>query len=254
MKKILDKNITITDVVLSMFVAPNTGERVHKDRGSHGLVLSVSGEKEYVFSTGERFVQKKGDFIYLPKHSNYVVNAKNGDEGGCYAFNFQIAEEIDEPPFSFRVAREEELLRLFRKSLHIFQKREEHGALLLKGVGYELLYQLCLEYQSNFPRAHAEKIRSAVEYIHAHYQKEKISVKTLARLLDMSETYFRKLFETQYKTTVVSYVNSLKTGYAHSLLKSGYSVSEAAELSGFGDLSVFSRTFKKYYGVSPSQI
>ena len=50
------------------------------------------------------------------------------------------------------------------------------------------------------------------------------------------------------------YLINTRLNHAHSLLNTGYSVSEAAELSGYGDVLNFSKMIKKKFGKSPSQI
>jgi AraC-like DNA-binding protein len=50
------------------------------------------------------------------------------------------------------------------------------------------------------------------------------------------------------------FIISKKLNYALELIKQqGADISEAALLSGFSDISAFSKTFKKHYGCSPSK-
>ena len=49
-------------------------------------------------------------------------------------------------------------------------------------------------------------------------------------------------------------INELKLSQAGELIRSGmYGISDAAELSGFADLSYFSREFKKHFNITPSE-
>ena len=80
-----------------------------------------------------------------------------------------------------------------------------------------------------------------------------ISAEKLSELCGVSYEYFRRTFHRFYNCSPVKYINNLKLTRAKELLKSGmYTVSETAILSGFSDLSHFSRFFKANVGVLPS--
>ena len=64
--------------------------------------------------------------------------------------------------------------------------------------------------------------------------------------------YFRSIFKSFYGVSPKSYINGLKIARAKELLASGmYSVTEAAVMSGYTDMSHFSREFKKVVGITP---
>ncbi len=97
-------------------------------------------------------------------------------------------------------------------------------------------------------------IAPAVFYIHKNYSEEIIKISELAKMCNITPEYFRKIFAAIYGASPVKYISTLKTNRAKELLSSGmYTVTEAAENSGFNDLSYFSREFKKQLGMSPSE-
>ena len=68
----------------------------------------------------------------------------------------------------------------------------------------------------------------------------------------MSETYFRRIFLRNFGISPIKYINNLKIDRAKDLITSGYySISEAAEASGFHDNAYFTRKFKEATGVTP---
>jgi AraC-like DNA-binding protein len=98
-----------------------------------------------------------------------------------------------------------------------------------------------------------ELIQPAVSYIHERYTTETLKVTQLAAMCGISPEYFRSIFQSFYGVPPVKYINRLKMEHASELLSSGmYSVTEAATLSGYNDLSHFSREFKKTYGIKPT--
>lgn len=104
------------------------------------------------------------------------------------------------------------------------------------------------------PSSKLKLIQPALTYIKQNYTMETISVSHLAALCGISEVYLRKIFSGMFAVSPLQYVNQLKITRAKELLSSGlYSVAEAAEMSGFFDLSYFSREFKKATSLSPSE-
>ena len=59
--------------------------------------------------------------------------------------------------------------------------------------------------------------------------------------------------ETDTEITVVEYLNQQRCRHAQKLILEGESISAAAHLSGFENLSYFSRTYKRYIGYLPSE-
>ena len=97
-----------------------------------------------------------------------------------------------------------------------------------------------------------EMIAPAVAYIHENYTDRLLSIEELAAMCHITPEYFRRIFGQFYGTSPIKYINDLKLAHAKELLRSGeYSVSEAASLSGFVDISHFSRIFKMATGISP---
>lgn len=78
--------------------------------------------------------------------------------------------------------------------------------------------------------------------------------------LPLNYDYVRKLFKKEVGATPHEYLLSQRMELAAKILSGGiknkysnYSVSQAAEACGFAEPLYFSRVFKKYYGVSPSE-
>lgn len=63
------------------------------------------------------------------------------------------------------------------------------------------------------------------------------------------------LFGSFFGVSPIKYINALKLARAEELLSSQmYSVTEAAQMSGYTDMSHFSREFKKHTGMSPTEV
>ena len=93
-----------------------------------------------------------------------------------------------------------------------------------------------------------------ITYLKEH-MAENISLEQAANFCALGKSQFCVLFKKQTGDTFLNYFNSMKMRRAYELLtKKNIQVQEAAEQIGIQDLSYFSRIFKKYYTLSPSEV
>ena len=119
-----------------------------------------------------------------------------------------------------------------------------------------LMLELCKNHLSNTDSSSnddgAKRIMYIIEYLKLHFT-EKLTLEDIARQNGISRSYLVHEFKRYTKKTVVSYINILRCINARSLIQNGVSISEAAQASGFDNLSYFTRTYKKYMLVCPSE-
>lgn len=97
-------------------------------------------------------------------------------------------------------------------------------------------------------------IMEAIAYIDENYANPKISVKTVAASLGISEGHLSHLFRKETDFTFLSYLTQCRVRMAKKLLKDyRHKVYEVAEQVGYRDITYFSVIFKKSVGVSPSE-
>ena len=253
MENFINHNFNISKIAAVCFVAPGSGTPIHKDRPNHGLAMHMGGEKYYAFSNGKKLLVRQGDIIYLPKGADYVVESVM--YGSVYAINFDLSETVDFSPFVMKVKNFGTFYESFKQAETAWRTKKQGFEMKCKSILYTIILDMIKEYSHGYvPTKTEEIIAPAVTYIHSEYTGETINVAKLAKLCDVSETYFRKIFLAAKGCSPVDYINNLKLSRAKELLSSGlYSVSEAAEQSGFHDESYFSRFFKKQIGISPSK-
>ena len=90
-------------------------------------------------------------------------------------------------------------------------------------------------------------------YIEENYQKD-ISLDEVSRLVDISPYYFSKLFKQEAGKNFIEYLTEIRMRHAEEFLRdTSYSIKEVCVMSGYSDPNYFSRLFKKYEGVTPSE-
>lgn len=95
-------------------------------------------------------------------------------------------------------------------------------------------------------------VESIVEYV-AEHLTEPITLEMLANKFFISSKYISSVFHKNMGMTLREYIISKRVENAKKLLSEGKNVSEACELSGFGDYSNFIRTFTQIAGISPGK-
>lgn len=94
---------------------------------------------------------------------------------------------------------------------------------------------------------------NARRYIEEHYGRD-ISLDDISAQAGVSPYYFSKLFKKRTGQTFVEYLTEVRMGKARELLReTDYSMKEISTEVGYGDQNYFSRAFRKYVGVSPSE-
>ena len=243
----------VTDIAAAVHVDPANHRAIHKNRPYHGLVLNeVNAERDYYFSDGTVMHTSGGQLFYLPKGSSYRVYPKeNVGANSCYAINFHA--EISDRPFVMSFRDTEHVLKLFRRASENWRLQEEFCRMEVIKDLYAIIIAIAEEQKKKYiPSATDKLIAPAVEKINAEFLKNELSVSTLAEECGITESYFRRIFTRKYGVSPKEYIIRLRMGYAKDLLSSGdVSVTEAAEICGYSEVTHFSREFSKRVGVPP---
>lgn len=102
-------------------------------------------------------------------------------------------------------------------------------------------------------RGQIQQIARAVDYLHQHLEKV-VSVDELAGLVNMSSSAFHKKFKQVMHLPPLQYAKRVKLNKAQSCILTGMTVSEAGYTVGYNSPAQFSREYKRYFGVTPSEV
>lgn len=149
--------------------------------------------------------------------------------------------------------------QLLREMNREFNARKPYYELMIKGNLLKLLSIIIRAYREEEVREMIDKsdkfrplIAAAIDYIHQNYNKE-IRLDHACKIALLSKTRFCDLFKQFTGRTYNDYLIELRIEKATELLaRSDLSIAEVCFQVGLGDVTYFSRMFKKYTGVSPS--
>ena len=97
-------------------------------------------------------------------------------------------------------------------------------------------------------------LRRALEYIEENYDKETLSLNSVAGQVKVSANYFSAIFSQSMQKTFIEYVTGKRMEKAKKLLRStDYSSNQIAMEVGYKDPHYFSFVFKKTQGCSPRE-
>ena len=139
---------------------------------------------------------------------------------------------------------------IFKKAEKLRPNKNFYDQMLLDCLLRELLIHVGMTKSTQYNK----HLSDLLDHIERNYSKD-LSLRALAKVSELSESYIARLFKNNLSLKPSEYVNKVRVSVATSLLsETNMSVSEIAEACGFSDVYYFSKTFKKIVGVSPSKI
>ena len=120
---------------------------------------------------------------------------------------------------------------------------------------FSALYEL-LGIISAFEKSSYTQVANYAQYLkmyidHAYMQR--ISIQDTADRLHINRRYLTTLFRTEYGIPPSAYLMNLRLKNAKVFLQRGISVSDVASMTGFSDLSNFSKLYKAKFGHPPRE-
>lgn len=207
------------------------------------LTVSEGQEKnfwEYIFFDLRAVVAEL--FPNDPIYQSEVVNTLSA---GAYIANDRLEKEI--------VGIIDTIIDEYKEKKPFYQKMIK---LHLHGLVMRIMRRsevVPLESNNSSKGTNLVQITDALEFINANFDKD-IKAKELAEICNMSETHFRRVFESHINMPPMDYVNLIRVQKACDLLKkTNNPMDVVAAKCGYTTTSTFNRNFKKFLDTSPYQ-
>lgn len=210
----------------------------------------LSGSMIYI-ADGKTYVLHKNDAVLLPPGT--IRERPLGTEPVRYiSFNFDLHPDsrLDLPSF-LPVCLTDDLRRLIsafpQSHLSSNDSSREKASSLLNFI-------LCEVRDNTAAESVNPHILRITRHINAHTQ-QRLSLQSVSREMGLSKEYVSALFKKETGKTLTDYINKRKLLLARQLLQSGQmSLADIASHVGYDNYGYFSRLFKRYFGISPTDM
>ena len=218
---------------------------------SYELIYHFSGKSTVRFN-GQTLYCEKDTLRFLPKGNCFEYVVDREERGECidifFDTNIPLAADISVR----KIQNNDNIANLFRKIFSLWVAKNEGYYFECISLLYKIFAQL--QKQNYIPESQYNAIKPAIDYINKNFASGKISVEYLAKLCNISESYLEKLFHRKFSLPPAKYIIQLRINYSADLMRSGlYSVSQVSEICGYSNVYFFSRQFKEYMGITPSE-
>lgn len=137
----------------------------------------------------------------------------------------------------------------------------KYSNILSESVSFEELCHITTEtmetimkviYDNRGKKPTNQHLINAIEYIKLNYDKD-VSLETVAKNIYVSNYYLSHLFRDELNMTFSDYVNKIRMDESLVLMKTtNMTIQKIAEEVGINDANYFTKIFKRYYGVTPT--
>lgn len=240
-------------LISSFHKSMNNFKKIDK-RQTSGFIIKVKGYSDY-FIDGKTLRVNEGEMIFLPKDASYTVTTYCENENLYTSINFQ-ADLTNPKPKVYSLVNFYSTQYLNQNFSELWRFGNPSDKYKCLSLLYELISFLCrTEHLDRDEKRKYAIIEPAIKHLKAHLYDSDLKIKKLHLLCGVSDTYFRRIFQSRFNITPQEYVIRSRIDYAKSIIESGDydSINEVAKLVGYDDAMYFSKAFKKKYGFCPSR-
>ena len=213
----------------------------------------------YVLLDGQRHSVKKGDIIVANSNSIHFTGTNSEIIFSVIIIDSKFCKDvdIDHTKLVFQsVFQNENIVKIFEDLKKVKDSDDPCKTAIYRMLVLNLLIELRKNHLLEERKKRAEKasfkaVRDAVAFIQEHFA-ERITLDDIAAVLYIDKYNLARKFKEQTGNTIINYTNEIRCNNAKRLILEGIPVHEAARLSGFNNMSFFTKTFKKHTGKTPS--
>jgi signal transduction histidine kinase/AraC-like DNA-binding protein/ligand-binding sensor domain-containing protein/CheY-like chemotaxis protein len=167
-----------------------------------------------------------------------LISSESGKETVDMAYNCGANDFIEKPIDTFHLSRKIDALLDYR------YRHKQRAAPYATGCADAPAAESC----DNKP------VKRALDFVHANIGSENLNANLVASEVGLSRTQLWRVFKNATGTTISEYILEARMKKAAEMVLSGqYRISEVAYSVGYADPRYFSLSFKKEYGLSPTE-
>lgn len=223
-------------------------------------ILFVEGGEVSMWTPDGEVLLSAGDMILLAPHVRHDYRYRPGCDAMWIHFTGRGAGELLEqyeicPFVRYRIADTGHFRMLAEKIIREYRLRQAG----FEQISCAYLVQVLTLAKRRIDAAAEERpagppdLSPALEDMQTEFAKNR-EIADYAKMCSISSSYFISRFTKEYGIPPYRYLTEIRISQAkHLLLETGISISEIARSIGYSDPFCFSRIFRKYTGISPSE-
>ena len=231
-------------------------------RGDYQLYYVASGKAHFFFDGHERTVQK-GNMVLFRPGVPQIYNLYADDKPETYWVHF-TGSDVEKLLDYYGMPKDECVFFTGTSPDYPWIFRKMIQELQLRRVNYEdfinlnlqqilLVISRYLHEDSEIKTETLDEIEQAIHFFLENYNKS-IIIEDYAKKHGMTANWFTQSFKKVTKYTPMQYILSLRMSNAMNMLdNTNYNVTQIAAAVGYNNSLYFSRVFKNYTGVSPTE-
>lgn len=241
--EIMMENTTAHDLV-PIFVGHERCEKEHKfgphARNYYIIHFCLQGAGELFDKYGRHKIGAGELFIIRPEEiTTYVADSQNPWEYSWIAFRGDMEKIFDSGRSVYPVPME------IGATIRNLAQQNVTQPTVYISLLFRLVYTLFNE-QKEFPDV-VEKVK---QYVQFNYMND-ITVGKLSDYFGFERSYLYRLFHRKCGIGIKEFIIKTRMEQAQALLDKGYGVGETAFAVGYNDPFLFSKAYKRHFGVPP---
>jgi len=227
------------------------------------ILLYVTGGKVIYHIQGEILELQEGDVLFIPEGTMRSCHNDASGPHRKYAAFFSASGEIESALAAFqeqgewkwRVHSANYFKQRFAMLLMQWFAQGAGGSLICQGILIELIGRLIHEAQHKQSSIVKKELVNRLQSYILHNHCKPIQLSDLARHIDRSPNHVTRVFKEILGQTPINYIHQVKVSIACELIKvNSMTIGEISNHLGYCEQSYFHRIFKKFTGVSPTDV
>ena len=274
------KNVITISQVVQYFKSELTPDFVDQPESHEFWEFVYVESGDVIIKCDDRLVElKSNDILFHKPNEMHVIHIINNSHVilrfVSFCSNSKAMSVFNDLKLSLPYDLKKDLFDIFDEVAASFKFKIEKNSIFLEPLntaplGGQQLYKIYLEAFLIKLARYLERKNGAVTYNSKNELEEIVYQKIMSKLLEniysnysvtqlceelsYSRTYLSTLFKKHSKESIMHHYNSIKIEEAKRLIKGGeYSLAAIASMLKFNNQYYFSRIFKKYEGISPSE-
>ena len=235
----------------------NVYNAIGKPKISHTLLWFKNCSATITDSKGNTIYAQRNQLAYMAKGIEYTVHFHdtNQNDEDTVVIHFQMTDTYgnDIAPVFCPIICLKNVEPSFAMSMDMLADEFKKNIICIPeitSVIYKILAEICKKQKRRTTRNRFACIRTGIELLE---QNNDLEIGEIARLCGVSECYFRRLFREYSGESPMNFRQRYRIERAKQLLLTDeYSIGEIAGELNFLDIYHFSKTFKKFCGMSPN--